>query len=178
MAARLVVLVGKPAAGKLTVARELAAQTGFRLFHNHLVCDALLAVFDFGSPGFTRLREPIWLDVLREAAMAGVDVIFTICPERTLQTNFLTTLQRTFEAAGGSVRFVDVVCAAEAMQARVDSADRGTMRKLVDRDLLVRLDASGEFDLAVLPFPTDSQHELGEEKKQKTKTKTKNKNSK
>ena len=40
---KLVVLHGPPAVGKLTVARELARLTGWRLFHNHLVVDALLA---------------------------------------------------------------------------------------------------------------------------------------
>jgi hypothetical protein len=32
----LVFLYGPPAAGKFTVGRELAAITGFGLFHNHL----------------------------------------------------------------------------------------------------------------------------------------------
>ena len=53
----LVFLYGPVASGKLTIARELAARTGFALFHNHLVVDAVMAVFPFGSESFVRLRE-------------------------------------------------------------------------------------------------------------------------
>ena len=53
---KLIFLYGLPATGKLTVAHELAAITGFKVFHNHLVVDVLLTVFDFGSPDFVRLR--------------------------------------------------------------------------------------------------------------------------
>ena len=68
---RLVFIHGPAASGKLTVARELAARTGLSLFHNHLVVDALLAVFPFGSPGFVLLRETMWMDVFRAAAAEG-----------------------------------------------------------------------------------------------------------
>lgn len=57
---QLIFLYGPMAAGKLTVARELAARTGFALFHNHLLVDAVAAVFPFGSPSFVRLREQFW----------------------------------------------------------------------------------------------------------------------
>ena len=48
----LLFLHGPPATGKLTVARELAALTGWELFHNHLVVDAVLRDHPFGTPGF------------------------------------------------------------------------------------------------------------------------------
>ena len=74
---RLLFLHGPPAAGKLTIARELAATTGFRVFHNHATVDALLSVFEFGSAPFVELRERIWLDVIAEAAVAMPGLIFT-----------------------------------------------------------------------------------------------------
>ena len=45
------------ASGNLTIAREIAEQTGFALFHNHLVVDSVDAVFPFGSELFARLRK-------------------------------------------------------------------------------------------------------------------------
>ena len=64
----LVLLHGPAAAGKLTVARALAAHVGYPVFHNHLTVDLLTTVFPFGSQPFARLREAVWLAVLTEAA--------------------------------------------------------------------------------------------------------------
>jgi hypothetical protein len=58
---KLLFLYGPVASGKLTIARELATLTGFALFHNHLVVDAVAAVFPFGSERFVKLREQFWL---------------------------------------------------------------------------------------------------------------------
>ncbi len=64
----LIFIHGSPAVGKLTVARELAKLTGFRLFHNHLTVDLVSSIFDFGSEPFVLLREQIWLAAFAEAA--------------------------------------------------------------------------------------------------------------
>jgi len=62
---RLVFLFGLPGSGKLTVAREPSALTGWKLFHNHLTVDLLLAVFPFGCKEFIELREQIRSRCLR-----------------------------------------------------------------------------------------------------------------
>ena len=62
---RLVFLHGAAAAGKLTTARELERLVGYPVFHNHLIVDALTAVFPFGTEPFVRLREEFWLKVVR-----------------------------------------------------------------------------------------------------------------
>ena len=41
----LVVLVGPPAVGKMTVGHALAARTGLRLFHNHHTIEPLGEIF-------------------------------------------------------------------------------------------------------------------------------------
>ena len=41
---RVVVLSGLPGVGKLTVAKEMARLWGYRVFHNHLVFDAVEAL--------------------------------------------------------------------------------------------------------------------------------------
>src|SRR3546814_10377334 len=85
---RLVFIHGAAASGKLTVARELAALTGLPLFHNHLVVDALIAEFPFGSPGFVFLRETMWKHVIRAAADEGRSLIFTFHPEAKVAPDF------------------------------------------------------------------------------------------
>ena len=100
---RLVFIHGPAASGKLTVARELAALTGLPLFHNHLVVDALLAVFPFGSPPFVELREAMWMDVFRAAAADGRSLIFTFHPEASVAPDFPERVVALVEAAGGRI---------------------------------------------------------------------------
>lgn len=101
---KLVFIYGPPASGKLTVARELAALTGYKLFHNHLAVDALGAVFEFGSEPFVELRERIWVDVMTAASAAGIDgLIFTFAPERSVRDGFIDALGGAV-AAPSSVR--------------------------------------------------------------------------
>src|SRR5271156_4120318 len=96
---RLIFIYGMPAAGKLTVARELAAITGLRLFHNHLTVDLLLSTFEFGSPRFGSLREQIWLSVFEEACRSGLaGLIFTFNPETTVRPQFIPDVQRIIAA--------------------------------------------------------------------------------
>jgi len=59
---QLIFISGQVASGKLTIARELSARRNVALFHNHLVVDAVSAVFPFGSEPFSRLSRP-WLRI-------------------------------------------------------------------------------------------------------------------
>ena len=74
-------LYGPVAAGKLTIAHLLAERTGMVLFHNHLIVDAVSAVFPFGHPEFRRLRDVLWLEVFAAAARDGRSLIFTFAPD-------------------------------------------------------------------------------------------------
>src|SRR5215510_5946591 len=112
----LIFLHGPAASGKLTVARELANITGLRLFHNHLVVDALTAVFDFGSESFCRLREQWSLAVFREAAVQDISLIFTFAPERTVSLDFIQQTIDVVEVTGGRVLFVELTCPLEEVE--------------------------------------------------------------
>src|ERR1700722_14714607 len=103
---QLVFIYGQPASGKLTVARELAALTGLPVFHNHLIVDAVGAVFPFGSEPFVRLRESLWLRVIGEAASAGRSLIFTFAPEPSVAADFPGRVRSLVEDRGGEVVFV------------------------------------------------------------------------
>ena len=85
---KLVFLHGPAASGKLTIARQLGAQTSLPVFHNHLIVDAVASVFPFGSERFVKLREQFWLAMFREAAEAGRSIIFTFAPEASVAPDF------------------------------------------------------------------------------------------
>ncbi|MBN8942284.1 MAG: hypothetical protein J0H01_22450 [Rhizobiales bacterium] len=151
MTMQLVFLHGPPAAGKLTIAGELAALTGFALFHNHLIVDAVAAVFPFGSEPFIRLRETFWLATLGEAARTGRSTIFTFQPEATVAADFPQHVRRLVTDAGGEVIFVRLTAAAEIQDARIANADRAAFGKMRSRDLL--RDLRGQFEAAEAAMP-------------------------
>jgi hypothetical protein len=53
----LVFIYGAPAVGKLTVGLELAALTGFKVLHDHLTVNPLVAIFERNSPPYPRNAE-------------------------------------------------------------------------------------------------------------------------
>jgi hypothetical protein len=148
---RLVFIHGPAASGKLTVARELAALTGLPLFHNHLIVDALLAVFPFGSEAFVQLREAMWLDVFAAAAAGKRSLIFTFHPEASVAPDFPARVVALVEAAGGQVDFVALTCAPDVVDARVEAASRQASGKLSSRALLHELEAKGAFTYPPIP---------------------------
>jgi len=108
----LVLLFGPPAVGKMTVGRELCARTGFRLFHNHLAIEPLLELFEFGTPSFERLKSEFRRRVLEEAVLAdlpGLVATFVWLLERDEDAAELETWLSPVLAAGGRIRFVELV---------------------------------------------------------------------
>jgi chloramphenicol 3-O-phosphotransferase len=148
---KLVFLHGAPAVGKLTVARELAKLTDFRLFHNHLTVDLVSSLFPFGSEPFVLLREQIWLAAFREAARQSVSLIFTFNPERTVRERFVQDTIDTVAAAGGKVLFVELTCAEDELERRLADASRQGFGKLTAVGQYRSLKADGAFQFPKLP---------------------------
>jgi hypothetical protein len=148
---RLIFIHGPVASGKLTIARELATLTGFRLFHNHLVVDAVGAVFDFGSEPFVALREQTWLGVFREAARHDISLIFTFAPERTVRPSFIPEAIEAVKSADGEVVFVRLTCPMAELERRVTDAARGGFGKLRSLDQFRELARTDAFSYPGLP---------------------------
>lgn len=129
---RLVFLYGPPAVGKLTVAQELAALTGYKLFHNHLTVDLVAAVFPFNSPAFWPLVRRFRHDMLTAASRDGVDLIFTYVYAHPDDQRNVRALIKPILVNGGAVHFVQLTCAREVLLGRVASEPRRPYRKLVD----------------------------------------------
>jgi hypothetical protein len=144
---QLLFLYGPAAAGKLTTARAISALTGIPVFHNHLVVNALLEVFAFGSPEFVRLRELFWLETFGAAASSGRSLVFTFTPEGTVSAGFARDAQRVVESAGGAVAFVRLEVSASEQERRIENPDRRATGKLADLGTLRRIRASDAADL-------------------------------
>jgi hypothetical protein len=151
---KLVFIYGLPATGKLTVARELAAMTGYKLFHNHLVVDLLLPVFDFGCTPFVELREQIWLSVFEQACSNQIaGLIFTFAPEATVRPGFIQRTLRAIADGNGEVDFVELVCPLAELKRRLHSPSRLPYEKLTSVSLFEQLQAAGSFDASHMPKP-------------------------
>ncbi len=145
-----VLLYGPPAVGKLTVAKELAALTGYRLFHNHLSIDLAEAVFERDTPPFGLIIKAVRGLVFEEAAKAGVDLIFTVVyayPEDNAEFDWMLDI---FESRGATVHLVQLTCSREELLERVGSDSRRSKRAIMDADFLDGLLDS--YDL-LTPYP-------------------------
>lgn len=148
----LIFIYGKPATGKLTVARELAKITGYKLFHNHQTVDLLLSVFEFGSKPFVELREEVWLAVIRRAAVERLHgMVFTFAPETTVRPSFINQVLDIVEGAGSRVRFVELTCPMEEVYRRIDNQSRRNTGKLTDHEVYEKLEKAGVFATSHMP---------------------------
>ena len=147
---RLVFLYGPPAVGKLTVAQELAGLTGFKVFHNHLTVNPLVAIFERNSPPYQRLLRELRVRMLEEAAGAGIDLIATWANPRGGEEAARAYFDAV-ESRGGRVHLVQLVCDRAVLLARVGEPSRHAMEKLTDAARLEEL-LDGRFEPRPLPF--------------------------
>lgn len=135
----------------MTVARELATLTGFRLFHNHLTVDLVSSVFAFGSEPFVQLRQEIWLATFREAARHDVSLIFTFAPEATVQKGFIQETIDLVEALGGQIVFVELICSEAEVERRLEDPSRSEFEKLNSVPQYRTLKDGGAFEYPLIP---------------------------
>jgi len=157
-----VVIVGPPAVGKMTVGRALSAQTGFPLFHNHIPIEAVLPVFEFGSPEFTRLVSGFREAVLGEVARSELGgliytIMFDFADPRDIE--FLGTLQARFAPPAWRVVVVELEADLEVRLERNASAERldakpskrdvdASRRRLLAAEETYQLNSGGTFPYA------------------------------
>lgn len=126
---KLLFIYGSPAVGKLTVANEIAAVTGFKVFHNHLSIDCVVPVFDFGTTSFFKLVELIRVETIREAARENVDLIYTFCYAKGSDEAHVEKIARAVEENGGEVYFVLLKAERRELDKRVTEESRKKMGK-------------------------------------------------
>jgi RNase adaptor protein for sRNA GlmZ degradation len=142
---KLLFIYGPPAAGKYTVASEVAARTGYKLFHNHLTVDAILPVFDFGTDSFWNLIEMIRVETIKEAAKKDVSLIYTFCYAKGEDDGHIENVLEAVESNGGEVCFVLLYCDREELNKRVSDESRQKFEKVKTTEGLHEI--LGRYDL-------------------------------
>jgi len=150
---KLLFLCGRPGVGKLTVARQVAETTGMRLFHNHLVVDSALSLYDFGTPAFVALRAQLWEACFRQLVAAPVasGVVFTFNAESSVPQAWFDALLGELDRAGVDLQIIELTCEERELERRLASSDRGAFGKLTDVARYRALRDRGVFDTPVLP---------------------------
>ncbi len=152
---KLIILYGPPAVGKLTVAEELAALTGYKVFHNHLTVDLALAFFEFGTRQFGRYLDHLRFDAFETAVREGVPgLIFTFVYSYGLDDRFVQDVIETVESNGGEVCLVQLTCDRKELDHRVVLPARERFHKIKTVEKLGELLA--RYDLfKPMPFPNN-----------------------
>jgi hypothetical protein len=136
---KLILLYGPPAVGKLTIAKEIARLTGFKVFHNHLTVNLVAAILPRGTPAYRQLLWDIRYAVFAEAAQAHLDGLLLTMVYRRAQEPFITRCVVIIEQVGGGVCFVHVYYRAETVRQRVVREDRKRHGKITSVKLLNEL---------------------------------------
>jgi shikimate kinase len=127
---KLIFLYGPPAVGKLTVARELAARTGYKVFHNHQTFDLLEPVFGAYHPHFAPLLNRVRLEVIRTAAVAGFDGLIVTHVYGPEEAKFVKKVDAIVRRHDGQAHFVQLSAHPEALAHRVVDPSRHEFKKL------------------------------------------------
>ena len=148
----LVVVTGAPAAGKTTVARELATRRGLPLIAKDTIKEALFDGLGTGDVAWSqRLGPPtfgVMLALAEESLAAGASLV--------LEANFVRGGEVAARVAALPARFVQIHCSAplevlleryssrERHPGHVDSERLGPMRELIENGSYEPLDLPGE----------------------------------
>lgn len=73
---KVVFIVGDAAVGKMTVGKELADQTGLRLFHNHITIEPVLEVFGYRHQKTVSRIRKVFFEEFAQTDLPGI--IFTM----------------------------------------------------------------------------------------------------
>jgi broad-specificity NMP kinase len=131
---KLIVIYGPPAAGKLTVAKELAEITGYKVLHNHLVIDMVESVFSRENPMFWKLIDDYRLDIIGKASGEN-GLIMTLVNIKGKDDSFIQNVIKITKDNGGEVNFVRLTCNQEELKKRLKNNSRKAYGKLMDEEI-------------------------------------------
>lgn len=156
----LVVLIGPPAVGKMTVGQALARLTGFRLFHLHQVIDLVLQYFPYSTApasSYERLVVSYRRQFFEEAARSGLQIITTSGWRFDLpaEEDAVRSYTQPFVECGGRVYLVELIASLETrlQRNRTENRRRHKQTEWATDEYLRRDDALHRYDSGgVLPL--------------------------
>jgi dephospho-CoA kinase len=152
---RLLFLYGPPAVGKLTVAKLLAKQSGYVLFHNQLTIDLAQQIFRWGSSEYVELVDALRIEIMKRAATSELSgMIFTFVYAHPLDLPFIRRVERLMKKNDVSTHFYQLVCRRSDLLERVKRSSRLEHGKIRTKKTLERV--LERYDLTAAIPRTDS----------------------
>ena len=137
---KVVLLHGAPASGKLTVAKILASQHGFKLFHNHLAVDLSLSIYnEFDEKDFHEFTDHIRRTALSKANELGVTYLvmtWVVCSKMHKQV--VQDYLEFFKEENIQEFPVNLARSKNALLRRVVADDRKATHKISSKKLLAK----------------------------------------
>lgn len=133
---RMIFLYGPPAVGKLTVAKELAKITGYKVLHNHLTVDLISSLYEWGSPKYWEYLRDIRERLLSNLAKDDVNIIFTYVYAAGEDEEVMEKMFKKVEENEGKVLLVQLTTSVEKLKERMVSEDRRQYKKMSKKESL------------------------------------------
>ena len=141
---KLIIIYGPPAVGKLTVAKELATRTGYKLFHNHLSVDLVGSLYEFGQGPFWPLVRSIRNLLFLQATKDNLNLIFTFVYVKDQDDKIINSYMSTVEKNGGEVCLVQLTAHHDELTKRVTDDSRKKFLKVSSATTLEGLLSKGD----------------------------------
>lgn len=135
--AKLVLIAGPQAVGKMTVGQELTKITNLKLLHNHMTIELLLPIFDHSSREFKALDKLFRMQIFEKVAKSDLEgVIFTCCWAFNLEEEweYVEEIFDIFRKNNGEIYIVELETTLEERLRRNKTANR-LEHKASKRDL-------------------------------------------
>ena len=121
---KLVLLIGSSAVGKMTVGQALAARTGLKLFHNHMIIEPVIELFGTYEPEVVfRLRQTIF-EAFAASDRYGMIFTYVWAFDQPLDWEYIAHVRAIFERHGADIYCAELIAPQQVRLARNESANR------------------------------------------------------
>lgn len=135
---KLVVIFGPHAVGKMTVGQALAAQTGLKLFHNHMTIDVVSDLFDHLPKERSRLTRLFREEIFKAFASSDANgMIFTYMWAFDQQDDwdYIDHVEEIFRQNGAETYYVEL-CADYDLRIERNKTENRLLHKPTKRDVV------------------------------------------
>ncbi len=128
--AKLLFIYGPPAAGKYTIAKALATELNWPLFHNHVVIDCVNALIQRGEDGFLDACADVRVALSARALANGKSHVSTFVYAAGVDDAFVERIRASVHSAGARFCAVRLQCSVATLNDRCVAPHRSAMGKI------------------------------------------------